>query len=273
MNYCIRYINNSEQLDNVQEVSIIYKDQDRTLVDYLAANYVKRTILRVLDVPKFLENSGPRVLNAIAAQYPQYNFAVCFCFNTPFKLAQAFLNSHPEFKFNWFIDAPITDWDMLHAAIDAGVSDVYICEALGFELPRVHALCSCNKVNVRVYPNVAQSSIKAKGLRSAFFIRPEDIEVYEPYIDVLEFYGPIEKQDVLLHIYRETRTWPYDLSIIILGLSSIENKLIDSSFGTARLRCGKGCLKGDWCSICSRAESLDQMLKEANVDISLWSTH
>lgn len=273
MNYCLRYNDKSEQLNNVQEISILYNKQDRSLIDYLAANYLTRTVLRVTNVARFIEDEDWRILNAIAKQYPQYNFTVCFCFNQSLRDCPKDIFKLDCLNFPWFVDCPIVDWDSLHFVVDAKVSDVYICEALAFELPQVYRLCSFNNVKVRIYPNVAQSSIKTTELQSAFFIRPEDIDAYEPYIDVLEFYGPIEKQDVLLHIYRNTKTWPYDLSVIILGLPPMQNTIIPRTFGATRVECGKECLRGGWCNVCKHLSTVDKFAREVNAQFTPWNKH
>lgn len=267
MNYCIRYNNKSEQLDNVQEVSIVYDGQDQSLVDYLSVNCYVRTILRVQDVAKFLENEEWRKLNAIRRQYPSYKFAVCFCVGNELDSARPVLEALDTLSFEWFIDAPIKDWDQLRTAAAIGVSDVYIAEELGFEMPQVYKFCHSHNIKVRVYPNIAQSSTTLIPNIRAFFIRPEDIDVYASYIDCLEFYGPIEKQDVLLRIYRETKIWPYDLSVLILGLPSINSALIKKDFGLQRLDCGKICLRNGGCDICGHVAALSKLAKENNIAI------
>lgn len=265
MNYCIRYNNKSEQLDNVAEVSIIYDGQDKSLVDYLAANYLKRTVLRVSDMDKFVANEEWRKLNAIKQQYPHYNFAICF--ETNGMLRRDLLEQIDALACDWFTDYPVTDWDKLHFFAAIGVSDMYIAEALGFELPEVSKFCRTRNIKIRVWPNVAQHSVKILQPLRSFFIRPEDLKHYEPYIDTIEFWGPVEKQDILLRIYRETKAWPYDLSILITGLESAHAQAVPAIFGKVRVSCGKACLRGEQCNICGHVSTLTKLVKELNINI------
>ena len=247
MKYCIRYNNKSDKLDEVHEISIIYQGQDASLVDFLSSHYLTRIVLRVSNIETFKDNCEDMILKAIHSQYPHYNFTVCFEIN---KIKEVRDNEDylKELAFPWFVSCPITNWDELYYISQLGASDAYICEALAFELPDVSYYCHKHNLLVRVYPNVAQSCVKPDIL--SFFIRPEDIDLYEPYIDILEFYGPVEKQDILLHVYRDSKSWPYDLSILILGLTNLANLKINPRFGYARLGCGKECLKGSNCRLC-----------------------
>lgn len=272
MKYCIRYNNKSEVLDDVQEVSINYDGQDQSLVDYLSTHSYRRTILRVHDIKAFLDNQEWRKLNAIRAQYSSCEFAVCFCVGDDLEAARPLLTSIPSVNFEWFLDSGVSDWDKLHEAASLGVSDVYITEALGFELPDVYKFCHSRNMKVRVYPNVAQSSAKLVPTIRSFFIRPEDIDAYSPYIDCLEFYGPVERQDVLLKIYRETKIWPYPLEILILGLPHTLSAAIAPNF-VERLSCGKHCLRGSGCKICGHVSLLSKLAKENNLNIKYQLPH
>lgn len=262
MTYCLRYNNKSENLDKVGEISIRYEGQDITLLDFLKANYLYRIILRVEDIPAFFENQEWRKLNAIRKQYSEYKFAVCFCRAED---RREFLEEVKNLECEWFTDKPIVDWDMLHHYAAIGVSDVYIAEALGFELPAVRRFCSTHNLRIRVWPNVAQNSIKSVMPLRSFFIRPEDLDIYSPYIDTIEFWGPIEKQDVNLRIYRDTKVWPYDLAILITGLESTQNSIIKPTFGKTRLNCGKQCLKDGQCYVCGHVSHLSKLMRELNI--------
>lgn len=46
---------------------------------------------------------------------------------------------------------------MIYALIDRKVSDIYIVEELGFDLINVANVLHKNNINVRIFPNVAQS--------------------------------------------------------------------------------------------------------------------
>lgn len=263
MNYCIRYNNKSQKLNEAAEISIKYDGQDITLLEFMEANYLSRIILRVDDINDFIVNKEWKKLNAIKKKFPHYNFAVCFCARQ--SGSRDFMKDIEELNCDWFTDYPIIDWDTLHFWAAVGVSDVYICEALGFELDRVAKFCHARKIKVRIYPNVAQHSIKILQPLRSFFVRPEDVDFYEPYVDVMEFWCDLEKQDVYFHIYKEQKHWPGDLSHIIIGLESVNNVLIKDNFAATRVSCAKDCLRGESCDLCGHVATLSRLVKESQL--------
>lgn len=65
-------------------------------------------------------------------------------------------------------------------------TDMYICEELGFSLLKISKILHDNNVKVRVFPNICQSSFPETESIKTFFIRPEDIIFYAPFVDVFE---------------------------------------------------------------------------------------
>jgi hypothetical protein len=59
-----------------------------------------------------------------------------------------------KFYFNIYVK----DWDTLHGLINEGVSDIFIVEEMGFQLVDAAAIAHEAKVQIRIFPNVAQSS-------------------------------------------------------------------------------------------------------------------
>ena len=90
----------------------------------------------------------------------------------------------------------------LNGMIRYGVSDVYIVNEFAFYLPQIKKNCG-DEVKIRVFPNVSQSTDKLHVLPTvtSFFIRPEDIPFYEEYVDVCEFFGTVDRNEVLYKIY------------------------------------------------------------------------
>ena len=262
MTYCLRYNNKSENLDKVGEISILYEGQDISLIEFLKANFLYRIILRVEQPFEFFNNQEYKKVNAIHKQYPEFKIALCFCGVHDYK---DFLDKVKEIKCEWFTDTPVTDWDILHHYAALGVSDVYIAEALGFELPAVKKFCAARNLRIRVWPNVAQNSVKSVRSLHSFFIRPEDLDLYEPYIDVIEFWGPIEKQDVNIRIYRDLKKWDYNLAVLIIGLEPTVSAAINSNFGATRLDCGKQCLKDGYCYVCGHISQLSKLMMDLNI--------
>ena len=162
---------------------------------------------------------------------------------------------------SFFYDKIAETWDELVSLVYAGVSDVYIGSELGFEIKDVSRVCHTHNVKVRVYPNIAQTSAPFKNMNkiTAFFIRPEDMPLYENYIDIVQFFGPLDRQRVLHQIYNK-QTWLGNLSEIIIGLDTdIKSSSIAPRFAEARLNCKKRCNQ-ERCTLCNNVQTFAQVL-------------
>jgi hypothetical protein len=273
--YCFEYTNKlaRARLQEADEIRIWYDNQATDLIDFIKEFATKRIILCVPDVDRFIQQKGWSALALIAREAPDIKLAVCF---DNYRHARAVLQEFGEEKkealvqlrkigIDYFYACYASNWDELHAFLAIGVSDVYIAEALGFELDAVAKLCH-PEVNIRIYANVAQSCVEAPALMK-FFVRPDDVEMLEPYIDILEMWGPTDRQAVYADIYRQGY-WHGDLNEIIIGLHEpINNDTLLPTFGEMRLKCGRKCLKGHHCDICSRTVSIANKMQQANLII------
>ena len=150
------------------------------------------------------------------------------------------------------------------------MSDIYIVEDLCFELDKVSKIAHENQVQLRIYPNVAQSSWKYTEDIKKFWVRPEDISLYEKYVDVCEFFGAEKKVVTLLKIYKDDQKWFGKLNEIILGLKNdIDSRFIVPRFAEKRIKCGKECLKGGKCQMCERVVSLSKTLEDADLMVEI----
>lgn len=86
----------------------------------------------------------------------------------------------------YFFSKYFTTIDEVYEAILLQPSDMYICEELGFSLDRISKLLHSHNIKVRVFPNICQSSANKIPPIKKFFIRPEDIPLYEQFVDVFE---------------------------------------------------------------------------------------
>ena len=125
-------------------------------------------------------------------------------------------------------------------------------------------------MRIRVFPNVAQCSTEYTNDLKKFFIRPEDLENYEPYVDVYEFYGDSNKLLTYYQIYKYDKKWFGPLKDLIIGFNDeIDNKYIIPRFPERRIKCGKKCLKGVSCSMCETIEQLSKTLEDAKMIIQI----
>lgn len=165
-------------------------------------------------------------------------------------------------EYKAFLKYPIADWETLHGLLDVGVSDVYVDGSLGFSLKQVHDLCGNTKIRISptVSPNAAITGIKP----NSFFIRPEDMELYAKYIDILDFQVPsIDKEEALFNIYHRER-FNYDMKDLLDNATfSVKNPFIKPEFGQARVNCGQRCLvPGRSCHLCNTQIELTNLVYE-----------
>lgn len=257
MKYAFKYYNQCP-LDKASEVIIKYTEKEPNLINYIKTSKIKV----VADVTQYKDLKDS--INIFEA-----------CLNISNKFTLKISLSQSEFipllmekNINFFFAEGADTWDKLHSFILNGVSEVYITNELGFDIIRVSDVCKKFDIKVRVYPNIAQTSaIYSQNLDTFkfFYIRPEDAELYEEYVDVFEFYGPVDRQEVLYKIYEINKNWPDDLSILILGLKcNVISDTINPALGGRRLSCKKKCNAFE-CIACDNALYLAKELADMNI--------
>lgn len=161
-----------------------------------------------------------------------------------------------------FIKYPVTDWETLQGFLTIGVSDVYIDGSLGFSLKEVAKLCADTKTKIRISPTVSSNAALTGIEPYSFFIRPEDLSLYEKYINVIDFkVQDKEKEDALFSIYKRGSFY-YNLKDLLDSCTfSVLNPFIKPEFGQARINCGQRCLiPGHSCHLCETQIQLTNLV-------------
>jgi hypothetical protein len=268
MKYNVEFLKHLN-LKDFDEITIQYDRQDEQLIKFLEDHAEQRVILCVKDVIDFAQGEEWRKLNAIHEKYPDYNFAVKFyqCRAFDSKENPLLMQSIENLTIPFFTGDCVTNFDELNYLLTLGVSDVYLTENICFDLARARALCDEHKTSIRAFPNVAQANVRSTPALKKFFIRPEDVEVYEKYIDVLEFWGPADRQVILLKIYKKGR-WFGDLNEIILDLNlEFDSRRIIPPFAQMRTTCRRKCMAGEKCAICDHSFNISKHLEDKNIII------
>ena len=133
---------------------------------------------------------------------------------------------------------------------EKGLKDIYVLGQLGFCMKSAREIADRYKVNIRLVPNLASLSyftfahISEEQNLTAFWVRPEDLYMYNEYVDFIEVYhgGDAKNQKVLLEIYKDSKIWNGELSAIIVGLGDLDNRYLTSEFTKARINCEKKCM-------------------------------
>lgn len=268
MKYCINYSNKSHIIDKVDEILIRF-DKNKILelfTQFIPVHLNQRVIIQLIesDVDTIINN-----LKKIISIYNE-NENIKFDIQLPF-YNQKFIEELKNTNLKYFFKTSADTWDKFTGLISQNVSDVYITDELAFELDKVAEIAHKNNIKVRIYPNIAQSKWDKLPDILKFFVRPEDIEMYKPYVDVCEFYGDkVQQIDTYYKIYSEDKKWFGDLQEIIIGLDSkIDSRYIIPRFAEKRIKCGKDCLKNGKCEVCKRILDLSEQLESAHLIVQI----
>lgn len=261
MKYAVNYNSNFKNYEKIDEVIIKYSNEQQKLE---LLNFIKQITIENLRVViaaeqlKTLSSEDIALFTQVVTIHPGTAVRIGLHQKDFFF---EFLNNEIPYFFDAFVDS----WDMFNAFVKLGVSDIYVVNEFAFHLKEIKEVVK-NDVNIRIFPNVCQSSDSLKVLptETSFFIRPEDIINYEPFVDVCEFFGPSDRNKVLFEIYKSGR-WLGDLGHLIIGLNQeVSNQSIAPSFGIARAKCNKVCTKTN-CTICQQSFNLAKKLDEAGM--------
>jgi hypothetical protein len=155
---------------------------------------------------------------------------------------------------------PVRTYRELNGLKALGVSYAIIDAPLFFQMKKVSEF----NIPVRVTANLAVRELLPydDGVPGPW-IRPEDVEMYEDYVDMIEFGRvDLEEERALFRIYAEQHKWAGDLGMIIKDLNHIgTNRMIPPMLAERRLNCGQRCQESGTCRICWR------LLDLANPDL------
>lgn len=251
MKYAIRYYVSNPLLNKADEVMIKYTEKDPELIRFVQEYREDQVIVaQVADHDIDIYDN----LEIFSAAFKAHkNFKILVSKNQEWSHLK--MADIPFF----FIEGAYTPAEMWRYT-NAEVCDMYIVGDLAFDIEKVSNYLHKNNINVRVYPNICQGSFPDN--EQGFYIRPDDLELYSSYIDIVEFAGPLDRQPVLYEIYKDG-TWSGDLNDLILNLNySVDNKSILPCFGPCRLNCKKKCLF-DECNLCEMTfDTANELIKK-----------
>lgn len=158
----------------------------------------------------------------------------------------------------------------LQALKKLGVSYVRLGIALFFQMDRVNKI----GVPIRVIPNIAYlDAMPREDGVCGQWIRPEDLDLYEEYVDIIEFEDVnVKKEQGLYRTYSIECGWPGDLNDLITNLNfKAANYMLPKSLSYVRLNCGQKCQINGSCEACYRAFRLanPELIKQYAEDNSL----
>lgn len=244
------------------EVIIRFKDQWRELDKFLQSVGDKRVVLEVEDI----ENFDYKAFNAMREKYAANDLFAALASDSHDSAERKLILAQLQNRVAaWFVTKPVTTWTELHVLYSLGAKQVYIAEELAFELKDVAKFCHDRDMKIRVYPNVAQAPRNDASDMTKFFIRPEDLHLYEGIIDIIEFWSEDSKQNTFRKIYQRGE-WYGSLNELIKSFSTkVDNRCVAPIFGKSRLNCGLRCLRKGTCHICQRTKLLADRMKDKDL--------
>lgn len=263
MNYCIKYTNKFLYFDNDNvEIEIMYTSNNR-LLDF-CKNVLKKSqklVVNILDGG--ISDNEIEIFKAAVAIHPNILFKTT-------NVDYIYKNSD-ELKFSYA--RPITSWHEVRELSKMGISEILIRDYLCFDLERLKTYCDKRNIKIRCIANyIEEDEYNTIPPYEKFFIRPEDVSIYEDYIDTIEFYKNnyyelLEKQNVLYKIYNSGK-WEGKLSDIIDGYTEdVLNTTITPSFTKFRIDCQRRCDLG-LCDSCDHHMTLAKTLEKSGIKVT-----
>ena len=262
MKYCVNYYKDFRYNDIIDEIVISYATYRDSLVDRLQEQNWKEEQRIIIDLQLGGDINSIPILKMCMKIHS--NFAVRLDIIQE-DLIPELKDAGIPFFFTNYTDTP----DEIYGMIHRGVCDVYVTESLGFSLEKISPYCKEKGVNVRIIPNIAQYKRHfRKDIPDPykFFVRPEDVKLYDKYADVFEIIAEDSRLSIIYEIYRNEH-WDGDLKQLIAGFDeSFYNKGIVDYFGKERLICNQRCMQ-EKCTLCKQIKDLADRFKDNKLEI------
>lgn len=240
MKFCLNSRQTAEYLKKADEIKFEYRDR-KALPDFFE-KYPEATFVLIMNGAEDIDQKELEEYNILSQG------RLTFCIGSDRETLSICQDIGAKFYYGF----PITSFWELRSAIAAGVSYAILGAPLFFMMDRVKAL----DIPIRAIPNVAHYNyIPTTNGICGTWIRPEDLDLYEDYISMVEFEDCDQrKEQALFRIYAEQKTWPGEITDIISNLNaSGTNRIILPEFGQRRLNCGQRCQDTGACRICERS--------------------
>ena len=239
--YCLRSRLSYSFLQKADEIRVDYRDRE-TIFELVGKYPGKRFILFPGREPFNWE------------EIRKYNLA-CesnFVLNVR-SVNEALIAKENNIKFMLNYEAT-SCWD-LEGLVNLGAEYAYVGIPLFFDLKSA----ANYNIKLRAVPTIAYNhALPHENGIYGQWIRPEDVELYEEYIDVLEFeHCEIKREQTLYTVYAEDKKFNTRLDILVQDLgSNAINRLIPPDLAEARISCRQKCKTGSSCKLCYNILSL-----------------
>lgn len=263
MKYAVRYNRTFKHFDKIDEVIFKFFISEGFIEGILSKikNQKQKIIISLVEIDQEISDVLP-ILNKIKEKHDNTKVIIDF-FNQ-----RDLIPILKENNIDFFFDQFARNLTILATMYKLGASEVYIAEDLCFELHKIQYFRT-KGMKYRVWPDIAQTSAGSHGVLSPnteFFIRPEDIELYEKFVDTMELMRSDNRENIIYEIYQQEQ-WLGKLNDIIIDFEGeVDNTTIFPFFGKQRLMCRRRCLFSK-CDICNSIESFGKDLEKTDIEI------
>ena len=261
MNYCIPFNKESTALEQCNEIVIDYTpDQSEPRLESFIQMWPEHKITLNMGI----EIPTDELINILKKLETYSNF--CIRLN---QLNTIMLDYLKEINIPYYFNNVAYTYDDIYQFKELGASEIIIGPMLGFDLINCSNIARNLNLSIRSYHTYSIRYDKYMQPHWQYFIRPEDIPLYEQYIDTIEFLSTdVYKINVLFEAYKKQK-WDGILNEIILSRTLIyDNQYIPPIWGRKRIQCRRTCMyKEDGCHICEQLYRLSKTLEEAQIVI------
>lgn len=251
--------------DNIQW-NIRYKPKIKQLNDFITAygNHRINLIFTDFDCQRDCE-----IVLALKEKFSNNQIVICLPVYVDVWEQKLNENNLPH-----YYSEPVVDWDEFLGFLNLNVTDIFVSGTLVFNCQLLSKKAKEYNKKIRCICNLCQSSWNATPSLKTFFIRPQDIKLYEKYIDTFEFYtenASLTAVNTWYEIYVKDQKWLGKLNEIIVDYNTEEdNNFIISNFGESRLNCNKKCVyyPQPTCHICDKIIELSKILEKGNITVT-----
>lgn len=246
------------------EINIHYKPKVKELDDFIS-KYSQKRINLIFQEGEFDKERDLPLIEAFREKYPQCELVMRMPVYS--RQIQSLL-AQKQLPHYYYIFA--NRWGIFNGLLNTSVTDIYISEDLCFSLDIIQQKVKDKNKKIRTFCNICQATWPEEESLRTFFIRPEDIFLYNKYIDVVEFFEAEKDKNALntlYNLYNKGERWAGPLKEIIKGFKGdTDSYYLFSRFGEKRLDCGKRCNVSN-CSFCVQVASLASTLKQNQIGI------
>ena len=240
MRLCASYFCKNDCLDEIRYPVTMLNTVFTEIVEHPGKTY----IVEVLDV----KNQNFPVEKLLSLMQEQKNLVVD-CYQRADFLAMHQVHM-PRIMYHY----PVNTYNDLWWLLQFNPYAITISEPLTFDLPTVRKCIDAQTkpneyIQVRVMPALGRPSswtmfaLTDTGMRH-FWITPQTIHIYEPYIDVLDLYDADQQREAQLVKLYNAGECQWDMSVLLKNCGcALPASMVDDEWVERRLTCGQRCMQ------------------------------